>query len=84
MPRVLLPIYYRVHNPDLDDLILAILIHAGDWSLIGAAAAFAFIPADALRPGAEPRPPRALPSPGLRGGRRRVGWVSGRRAAGAA
>jgi hypothetical protein len=42
MPRVLLPIYYRVHDPDHDDLILAILIHGGNWSLIGAAAGAAF------------------------------------------
>jgi hypothetical protein len=42
IPRILLPIYYRVHNPDRDDLILAILIHGGAWSVIGAAAGTAF------------------------------------------
>ena len=42
MPRVLLPIYLRMHNPDRDNLILSILIHAGNWSVIGAAAGAAF------------------------------------------
>jgi hypothetical protein len=42
MPRVLLPIYFRMHNPDRDDLILAILIQGGNWSVIGAAAGAAF------------------------------------------
>jgi outer membrane lipoprotein SlyB len=42
IPRALLPIYFRVHNPDRDDLILAILIQGGNWSVIGAAAGAAF------------------------------------------
>ena len=42
MPRVLLPVYFRMHNPDRDDLMLAIMIHAGNWSVIGAAAGAAF------------------------------------------
>jgi hypothetical protein len=42
MPRVLMPIYYRVHDPDRDDLILAILIQGGNWSVIGAVAGAAF------------------------------------------
>jgi hypothetical protein len=42
MPQVLLPIYFRMHDPDRDDLILAILIHGGNWSVIGAAAGAAF------------------------------------------
>jgi hypothetical protein len=42
MPRVLMPIYYRAHDPDRDDLILAILIQGGNWSVIGAAAGAAF------------------------------------------
>jgi len=42
IPRALLPIYYRMHDPDRDDLILAILIHGGAWSAIGAAAGAAF------------------------------------------
>jgi hypothetical protein len=41
-PRVLLPIYFRVHNPDRDDLMLAILIQGGNWCVIGAAAGAAF------------------------------------------
>ena len=42
VPRVLLPIYYRMHDPDRDDLILAVLIQGGNWSVIGAAAGAAF------------------------------------------
>ena len=42
MPRVLLPIYFRMHNPDRDDLMLAILTQGGNWSVIGAAAGAAF------------------------------------------
>jgi hypothetical protein len=42
MPRILLPIYYRMYNPDRDDLILAVLIQGGNWSVIGAAAGAAF------------------------------------------
>jgi hypothetical protein len=42
MPRALLPIYYKVHNPDRDDLILPILIQGGNWSVIGALAGAAF------------------------------------------
>jgi outer membrane lipoprotein SlyB len=42
MPRILLPIYFRVHDPDRDDLILAVLIQGGNWSVIGAAAGAAF------------------------------------------
>jgi outer membrane lipoprotein SlyB len=42
MPRVLLPIYFRVHDPDRDDLMLAILIQGGNWCVIGAAAGAAF------------------------------------------
>src|SRR3954451_7105360 len=42
MPSVLLPIYFRVHDPDRDDLMLAILIQGGNWSVIGAAAGAAF------------------------------------------
>jgi uncharacterized membrane protein YqaE (UPF0057 family) len=42
IPRLLLPIFFRMHDPDRDDLILAILIQGGSWSLIGAAAGAAF------------------------------------------
>jgi outer membrane lipoprotein SlyB len=42
MPRVLVPIYFRLHNPDRDNLNLAILIHGGNWSLLGAAGGAAF------------------------------------------
>jgi hypothetical protein len=42
MPSVLLPIYFRMYNPDREDMILAILIHGGNWSVIGAAAGAAF------------------------------------------
>ena len=42
MPSVLLPIYFKVHDPDRDDLMLAILIQGGNWSVIGAAAGAAF------------------------------------------
>ncbi len=42
MPRVLVPIYFRLHNPDRDNLILAILIQGGNWSVIGAAGGAAF------------------------------------------
>jgi hypothetical protein len=42
IPRILLPIYFRVHDPDRDDLLLAILIQGGNWSVIGAAAGAAF------------------------------------------
>jgi outer membrane lipoprotein SlyB len=42
IPRILLPIYFTVHNPDRDDLILAVLIQGGNWSVIGAAAGAAF------------------------------------------
>jgi len=42
IPRVLLPIYFRAHDPDRDDLILAVLIQCGNWSVIGAAGGAAF------------------------------------------
>jgi hypothetical protein len=42
IPRVLLPIYFRMHNPDRDDLILATLTHGGNWCVIGAVAGAAF------------------------------------------
>ena len=42
MPSVLVPLYFRMHDRDRDDLILAILIHGGNWSVIGAAAGAAF------------------------------------------
>jgi hypothetical protein len=42
IPRVLLPIYFKVHNPDRDDLGLAILTQGGIWCVIGAAAGAAF------------------------------------------
>jgi hypothetical protein len=42
VPRVILPIYYRLHDPDRDDLILATLTHGGSWCVIGAAAGAAF------------------------------------------
>jgi hypothetical protein len=42
IPRILLPVYFRVYNPDRDDLILALLIQGVIWSLIGAAAGAAF------------------------------------------
>jgi hypothetical protein len=42
MPRILLPTYYRMHDPDRDDLLLAVLIQGGNWSVIGAAAGAAF------------------------------------------
>jgi hypothetical protein len=42
MSRVLVPIYFRVHDPDHDNLMLAILIHGGNWSLLGAAGGAAF------------------------------------------
>jgi outer membrane lipoprotein SlyB len=40
--RALLPIYYRLHDPDRDDLVLAILILGGAWCAIGASAGAAF------------------------------------------
>jgi hypothetical protein len=42
IPRFLLPIYFRLHDPDRDDLILATLIQAGSWCVIGAGAGAAF------------------------------------------
>jgi outer membrane lipoprotein SlyB len=42
MPRLLLPIYFRLHDRDRDDLLLSILIQSGNWSVIGAAAGAAF------------------------------------------
>jgi hypothetical protein len=42
MSRVLLPIYFRVLDPDHGDLTLAILILGGIWPLIGAAGGVAF------------------------------------------
>jgi hypothetical protein len=42
IPRVVLPIYFRLHNPDRDDLMLAILTQGGNWCVIGAAAGAAF------------------------------------------
>ncbi len=42
VPRVILPIYYWLHNPDRDDLMLAVLTHGGNWCVIGAAAGAAF------------------------------------------
>jgi hypothetical protein len=42
MPRVLMPIYFKMHDPDRDDLFLALLIQGGNWSVIGAAAGAAF------------------------------------------
>jgi hypothetical protein len=42
VPRILLPIYFRLYNPDRDDLILSVVIQGGNWSVIGAAAGAAF------------------------------------------
>jgi hypothetical protein len=42
IPRILVPVYFRAYNPDRDDLILAVLIQGGIWSVIGAAAGTAF------------------------------------------
>ena len=38
LPGVLVPIYFKMHDPDRDDLILAILTQGGTWCAIGAAA----------------------------------------------
>jgi hypothetical protein len=40
--RALLPIYFRILDPDHGDLILAILIQGGIWPVIGAAGGAAF------------------------------------------
>jgi hypothetical protein len=40
--RILVPVYFRAYNPDRDDLILAVLIQGGIWSVIGAAAGTAY------------------------------------------
>jgi hypothetical protein len=42
MSRVLLPIYFRILDPDHGDLTLAILILGGIWPVIGAAGGAAF------------------------------------------
>jgi hypothetical protein len=42
IPRILLPIYFRLYNPDRDDLGLSVVIQCGNWSVIGAAAGAAF------------------------------------------
>jgi hypothetical protein len=42
MSRALLPIYFRILDPDHGDLTLAILIQGGIWPVIGAAGGAAF------------------------------------------
>jgi hypothetical protein len=42
MSRALLPVYFRMFDPDQGDLILAILIQGGIWPVIGAAGGAAF------------------------------------------
>jgi hypothetical protein len=42
MSIVVLPMYYRRFNPEHEDLMLSILMHAAIWSAIGAAAGLAF------------------------------------------
>jgi hypothetical protein len=42
MTHVLLQVYFRILNPDNNDLVLAILIQGGIWSVIGAVGGAAF------------------------------------------